>query len=87
MADTSFFGRLTNYSRLKLIVTIDKMVERKLLIPMKDNKQILSSLRDRYTKLQKSFFEHAGGATNQWHTNKFVERYSEIMMQWIMTQY
>lgn len=62
MADTSFFGRLTKLFRTKAIVTIDKDGKRKVFDGDERQQTNLSSLRDRYTKIQKSFFEQAGGA-------------------------
>ena len=62
MADTSFFGRLTKLFRTKAIVTIDSQGKRKVFDGDERQQTNLSSLRDRYTKIQKSFFEQAGGA-------------------------
>jgi hypothetical protein len=62
MADTSFFGRLTKLFRAQAIVTVDKDGKRKVFDGDERQQTNLSSLRDRYTKLQKSFFEQAGGA-------------------------
>jgi len=62
MADTSFFGRLTKLFRSQAVVTIDKDGKRKVFDGDERQQTNLSSLRDRYTKLQKSFFEQAGGA-------------------------
>ena len=62
MADTSFFGRLTKLFRAQAVVTIDKDGKRKVFDGDERQQTNLSSLRDRYTKLQKSFFEQAGGA-------------------------
>jgi hypothetical protein len=62
MADTSFFGRLTKLFSSKAIVTIDKDGRRKVVDTDERQQTNLSSLRDRYTKLQKSFYEQAGGA-------------------------
>jgi len=62
MADTSFFGRLTKLFRTTAIVTIDKDGKRKVFDGDERQQTNLSSLRDRYTKIQKSFFEQAGGA-------------------------
>ena len=62
MADTSFFGRLTKLFRSQAIVTIDKDGKRNVFDSDERQQTNLSSLRDRYTKLQKSFFEQAGGA-------------------------
>ena len=62
MADTSFFGRLTKLFRSQAIVTIDKDGKRNVFDGDERQQTNLSSLRDRYTKLQKSFYEQAGGA-------------------------
>src|SRR6056300_1138598 len=62
MADTSFFGRLTKLFRAQAVVTVDKDGNRKVVDTDERQQTNLSSLRDRYTKLQKSFFEQAGGA-------------------------
>jgi len=62
MADTSFFGRLTKLFRTKAIVTVDSDGKRKVFDGDERQQTNLSSLRDRYTKIQKSFFEQAGGA-------------------------
>jgi hypothetical protein len=62
MADTSFFGRLTKLFRSQAIVTVDEDGKRKVFDGDERQQTNLSSLRDRYTKLQKSYFEQAGGA-------------------------
>ena len=62
MADTSFFGRLTKLFRTQAVVTVDKDGKRKVVDTDERQQTNLSSLRDRYTKIQKSFFEQAGGA-------------------------
>tara|TARA_R110000737_G_scaffold14377_4_gene30316 strand:+ start:3620 stop:5347 length:1728 start_codon:yes stop_codon:yes gene_type:complete len=62
MADTSFFGRLTKLFRSQAIVTVDKDGKRTVFDSDERQQTNLSSLRDRYTKLQKSFYEQAGGA-------------------------
>ena len=62
MADTSFFGRLTKLFRAQAVVTIDKDGKRNVVDTDDRQQTNLSSLRDRYTKLQKSFYEQAGGA-------------------------
>ena len=62
MADTSFFGRLTKLFRAQAVVTVDKEGKRKVFDTDERQQTNLSSLRDRYTKLQKSFYEQAGGA-------------------------
>ena len=62
MADTSFFGRLTKLFRTQAVVTIDKEGKRRVVDTDERQQTNLSSLRDRYTKLQKSFYEQAGGA-------------------------
>jgi len=62
MANTGFFTRLRKLFRANAVVTIDKNGNRNVFDS--DNKQQtnLSGLRDRYTKIQKSFYEQAGGA-------------------------
>ena len=62
MADTSFFGRLRKLFSAQAIVTVDSKGRRR--VADTDERQItnLSHLRDRYTKLQKSYYEQAGGA-------------------------
>ena len=62
MADTSFFGRLTKLFRAQAVVTVDKDGKRRVVDTDERQQTNLSSLRDRYTKLQKSFYEQAGGA-------------------------
>jgi hypothetical protein len=62
MADTSFFGRLSKLFSSKAIVTVDKDGRRRVVDTDERQQTNLSSLRDRYTKLQKSFYEQAGGA-------------------------
>ncbi len=62
MADTSFFGRLTKLFRSQAIVTVDEDGKRNVFDGDERQQTNLSSLRDRYTKLQKSYFEQAGGA-------------------------
>jgi hypothetical protein len=62
MADTSFFGRLSKLFSSKAIVTVDKDGKRRVVDTDERQQTNLSSLRDRYTKLQKSFYEQAGGA-------------------------
>jgi hypothetical protein len=62
MADTSFFGRLQKLFRAQAVVTVDKDGKRKVVDTDERQQTNLSSLRDRYTKLQKSFYEQAGGA-------------------------
>ena len=62
MADTSFFGRLTKLFRTQAVVTVDKEGKRKVIDTDERQQTNLSSLRDMYTKLQKGFYEQAGGA-------------------------
>lgn len=62
MADTSFFGRLSKLFSSKAIVTVDQQGKRRVVDTDERQQTNLSSLRDRYTKLQKSFYEQAGGA-------------------------
>ncbi len=61
MADTSFFGRLTKLFRAQAVVTVDKDGKRRVVDTDERQQTNLSSLRDRYTKIQKSFFEQSGG--------------------------
>ena len=62
MADTSFFGRLTRLFSTQAIVRVDKDGKRKVADTDDRQRTNLSSLRDRYTKLQKTQYEMAGGA-------------------------
>ncbi len=62
MADTSFFGRLSKLFQSKAVVTVDASGKRKVFDADERQQTNLSSLRDRYTKLQKTYFEQAGGA-------------------------
>ena len=62
MADTSFFGRLTRLFSTQAIVRVDKDGKRKVVDTDDRQRTNLSSLRDRYTKLQKTQYEMAGGA-------------------------
>ena len=62
MADTSFFGRLTKLFSSQAIVTVDKDGKRKVVDTDERQFTNLSALRDRYTKLQKSFYEQSGKA-------------------------
>ena len=62
MADTSFFGRINKLFQSKAIVTVDKEGKRTVFDADERQQTNLSSLRDRYTKIQKSFFEQSGGA-------------------------
>jgi len=62
MADTSFFGRLSKLFSTKAVVVVDSDGNRKVVDTDDRQQTNLSSLRDRYTKLQKSYFEQAGGA-------------------------
>ena len=62
MADTSFFGRLSKLFATKAVVVVDADGNRKVVDTDDRQQTNLSSLRDRYTKLQKSYFEQAGGA-------------------------
>jgi len=56
MADTSFFGRLRKLFSQKAIVTVTPDGKRKVFDFDERQETNLSSLRDRYTKLQKSFY-------------------------------
>ena len=66
MADTSFFGRLTRLFSTQIIVRVDKDGRRKVVDTDERQRTNLSSLRDRYTKLQKTQYEMIGGVINQW---------------------
>ena len=62
MADSTFFTRLNKLFNSKAVVTVDKDGKRDVFD--QDERQVtnLTSLRDKYTKVQKSFYEQAGGA-------------------------
>ena len=62
MADTTFFNRLKKLFSTKAIVTVDASGKRKVFDTEERQQTNLSSLKDRYTKIQKSFYEQAGGA-------------------------
>ena len=62
MADTTFFNRLKKLFSTKAIVTVDASGKRKVFDAEERQQTNLSSLKDRYTKIQKSFYEQAGGA-------------------------
>jgi hypothetical protein len=62
MVDTTFFGRLKKLFSAKAVVTVDASGKRKVFDADERQQTNLSSLRDRYTKIQKSFYEQAGGA-------------------------
>jgi hypothetical protein len=62
MADTTFFNRLKKLFSTKAIVTVDASGKRKVFDTDEKQQTNLSSLKDRYTKIQKSFYEQAGGA-------------------------
>ena len=62
MADTTFFNRLKKLFSTKAIVTIDASGKRKVFDADERQQTNLSSLKDRYSKIQKSFYEQAGGA-------------------------
>jgi hypothetical protein len=62
MADTTFFNRLKKLFSTKAIVTVDASGKRKVFDVEERQQTNLSSLKDRYTKIQKSFYEQAGGA-------------------------
>ena len=57
MADTSFFGRLTRLFSTQAIVRVDSKGRRKVVDTDDRQRTNLSSLRDRYTKLQKAQYE------------------------------
>lgn len=62
MADTTFFNRLKKLFSTKAIVTVDASGKRKVFDADERQQTNLSSLKDRYSKIQKSFYEQAGGA-------------------------
>lgn len=62
MADTTFFTKLQKLFSAKAIVTIDDEGNRKVFDADEQQRTNLSSLRDRYTKIQKSSYQQAGGA-------------------------
>ena len=62
MADTSFFGRLRKLFSTQAIVRVDAKGRRKVSDVDERQRTNLSHLRDRYTKLQKGFYEQAGAA-------------------------
>jgi len=62
MADTSFFGRLRKLFSTQAIVRVDAKGRRKVSDVEERQKTNLSHLRDRYTKLQKGFYEQSGAA-------------------------
>ena len=62
MADTSFFGRLRKLFSTQAIVRVDAKGRRRVSDVDERQKTNLSHLRDRYTKLQKGFYEQAGSA-------------------------
>ena len=62
MADTSFFGRLRKLFATQAVVRVDSKGRRKVSDIDMRQKTNLSHLRDRYTKLQKGFYESAGAA-------------------------
>jgi hypothetical protein len=61
MADTSFFSRLNKLFRTTAIVTVDKDGKRKVVDTDERQQTNLSQLRDRYTKLQRSYTEFSQG--------------------------
>lgn len=61
MADTSFFGRLNKLFRARAIVTIDSKGKRKVIDVDERQQTNLSHLRDKYTKLQRSYNEFSHG--------------------------
>ena len=62
MADTSFFGRLRKLFATQAVVRVDSKGRRKVSDVDMRQKTNLSHLRDRYTKLQKGYYESAGAA-------------------------
>jgi len=61
--DRNFFGRLTKLFSTQAIVKIDDKGKRKVVdTDERQRNTNLVNLRDRYTKIQKSFYEQQGGA-------------------------
>jgi hypothetical protein len=61
--DRNFFGRLTKLFSSQAIVKIDEKGKRKIVdTDERQRNTNLVNLKDRYTKLQKSFYEQQGGA-------------------------
>ena len=61
--DRNFFSRLTKLFSTQAIVKIDGKGRRKVIdTDERQRNTNLVNLRDRYTKLQKSFYEQQGGA-------------------------
>ena len=61
--DRNFFGRLTKLFSTQAIVKIDNEGRRKVVdTDERQRNTNLVNLRDRYTKIQKSFYEQQGGA-------------------------
>ena len=61
--DRNFFGRLTKLFSSQAIVKIDDSGKRKVIdTDERQRNTNLVNLRDRYTKLQRSFYEQQGGA-------------------------
>jgi len=61
--DRNFFGRLTKLFSAQAIVKIDDKGNRKVVdTDERQRNTNLVNLRDRYTKIQKSFYEQQGGA-------------------------
>jgi len=61
--DRNFFGRLTKLFSTQAIVKIDNQGKRKVVdTDERQRNTNLVNLRDRYTKIQKSFYEQQGGA-------------------------
>jgi len=61
--DRSFFGRLKKLFSTQAIVTVDKDGKRKVVdVDDRQYNTNFVNLRDRYTKLQKSFYENSNGA-------------------------
>lgn len=61
MANTDFFSRLNKLFRARAIVTIDSKGRRKVVDVDERQQTNLSFLRDKYTKLQRSYNEHSQG--------------------------
>ena len=62
MAESTFFKDLKKLFQTTAVITIDKDGKRSVADVEHRQQTNLSSLRDRYTKIQSSFYEQAGGA-------------------------
>ena len=65
MAESTFFKDLKKLFQTTAVITVDKDGKRNVADVDHRQQTNLSSLRDRYTKIQSSFYEQAGGAQSQ----------------------